>query len=214
MNPFIALQARLKARSDSEHEQAILRITIFAMVLAYMGIVLGWSSANPNFGSAPLLLLQGLAIALAAALAIFVAICLSPAASRIRRLIGMVVDVGAATFCMFLAGEAGVVMIGVYLFVIFGNGFRYGSAYLMVCQLLCLAGFAAVLMLAPYWQSHQVTGWGLMVSLLVVPLYVSTLLRRIQAAHATTEEALRSRNERYRKTEGSCLSARLWEREE
>jgi len=42
---------------------------------------------------------------------------------------------------MFLAGEAGVAMIGVYLFITLGNGFRYGRAYLFACQALCLFGY-------------------------------------------------------------------------
>ena len=74
----------------------------------------------------------------------------------------MVTDSGAATFCMYLAGEAGVSMLGVYLFITFGNGFRYGRNYLFVCQLLCLIGFASVLRFSPYWENHQVAGWGLM----------------------------------------------------
>lgn len=39
MNLVAALRARLLARADSEHEQAILRIVIFALVLTYMAEV-------------------------------------------------------------------------------------------------------------------------------------------------------------------------------
>jgi two-component system sensor histidine kinase RpfC len=105
--------------------------------------------------------------------------------------IGMVADAGAATFCMFLAGESGVSIVGVYLFITFGNGFRYGRAYLVACQALCLVGYSAVLLLAPYWQGHLVTGCGLMLTLVVIPLYVSTLLKRIQESRAKTDQALK-----------------------
>jgi two-component system, sensor histidine kinase RpfC len=91
---------------------------------------------------------------------------------------------------MFLAGEAGVSMIGVYLFVIFGNGFRYGRNYLFACQLLCIVGFIAVLRFAPYWQEHQVADWSLMVMVIVLPLYVSTLLKRIFDVHARARQEL------------------------
>jgi two-component system, sensor histidine kinase RpfC len=109
---------------------------------------------------------------------------------------GMLADTGAATFCMFLAGESGVSMIGVYLFITFGNGFRYGRAYLFACQALCLLGFSAVLVFAPYWKAHPVAGWCLMIALIVLPLYVSTLSQRIQEAHAKTERALKDCLER------------------
>jgi two-component system sensor histidine kinase RpfC len=110
----------------------------------------------------------------------------------------MVADAGAATFCMFLVGESGVVMIGVYLFIIFGNGFRYGRAYLFVCQALCLVGYSAALLFAPYWRGHSVAGWGLMVTLVVIPFYVSALLKRTRESHARTEQALKECLERER----------------
>lgn len=138
--------------------------------------------------------MYGLAGDLALALAIFIAICLWPAPSIARRATGMLADAGAATFCMFLAGEAGVLMIGVYLFITFGNGFRYGRSYLFACQALCIAGFSGVLAYVPYWQSHRTAGWSLMVALIVLPLYVSTLLKRIEEARARAEEANKAKS--------------------
>ena len=148
----------------------------------------------PSSGHRELLLLQGLGVALALALALFLAICMFPAPNRLRRAIGMLADAGAATFCMFFAGESGVSMIGVYLFITFGNGFRFGIKSLFACQFLCLAGYAAVLLWAPYWQGHQVAGWNLMIALVILPIYVSTLLKRIEVARARAEEANRAKS--------------------
>src|SRR6202158_3517768 len=188
------LRRRLKARPDSEHEQAIIRIVIVALVLAYMGATYPPNEAAAGPGQGELLLLQGLAAALLLALALFVAICVWPASNVPRRVVGMVADAGAATFCMFLAGESGVSMVGVYLFITFGNGFRYGRAYLFACQTLCLVGYCGVLLLAPYWLTHRVAGWCLMLALVVLPLYVSTLLKRIQESRARAEEANRAKS--------------------
>ena len=191
--PFQTLRGRLQSRADSEHEQAILRIVIVALVLAYMALF-----HTPNLGVTPTphgsLLLLGLAAALALGIAIFVAICLWPRPNVPRRAVGMVADAGAATFCMFLAGESGVSMIGIYLFITFGNGFRYGRSYLFACQALCLMGYSWVLLHAQYWQGHVTAGWSLMVALVVLPLYVSTLLKRIQEARAKAEEANRAKS--------------------
>lgn len=188
---FPDLRARLQSRIDSEHEQAILRIVIVALVLAYMGMVY---APNQITSRGELLLLQGLAGALLFAVGIFLAICTWPRPSVLRRAIGMVADAGAATFSMFLAGESGVSMIGVYLFITFGNGFRYGRPYLFACQALCLTGFSFVLLYAQYWQGHRTAGWSLMVALVVLPLYVSTLLKRIQEARWRAEEANRAKS--------------------
>lgn len=190
-----ALRERLNVRTDSEHVQALVRIAIVSLVLAYMGLMYppGPGSAGTANQAEPLLVF-GLAADLVLALTLFVAICIWPAANIPRRAIGMLADAGAATFCMFLAGESGVSMIGVYLFITFGNGFRYGRAYLFACQGLCLIGFLAVLMYAPYWEYHHVAGWCLMTALVVLPLYVSTLLKPIQQARARAEEANRAKS--------------------
>ena len=186
------LRIRLRAREDSEHEQAILRIVIVFAVLIYMGLTYHPSSKGPGHGE--LLLLQGLAADVGFAILIFGHICLYPAANLHRRAVGMLSDAGAATFCMFLAGEAGVSMLGVYLFITFGNGFRYGRNYLFACQVLCLIGFAGVLAYAPYWGRHREAGWGLMTALIILPLYVSTLLKRIHEARARAEDANRAKS--------------------
>jgi two-component system, sensor histidine kinase RpfC len=190
-HPLKGLRARLKARTDSEHEQAILRIVIVSLVVAYMGFT--YSPDSAGGGHAEPLLVFGLAADLVLAIALFVAICVWPAPSIRRRATGMLADAGAATFCMFLAGESGVAMIGVYLFITFGNGFRYGRAYLFACQALCILGFLAVLFYAPYWEIHRVAGWCLMIALVVLPLYVSTLLKKILEARARAEEANRAK---------------------
>ncbi|HUH93027.1 MAG TPA: ATP-binding protein [Casimicrobiaceae bacterium] len=187
-----ALRDRLKARPDSEHEQAVLRVVIVSLVLAYMGFA--YSPDRASWRHAEPLLVGGLVCDLVLAVALFAAICAWPAPSIPRRVTGMLADAGAATFCVFLAGESGVSMIGVYLFITFGNGFRYGRPYLFACQALCLLGFAATLTYAPYWAMHRVAGWSLMIALVVLPLYVSTLLKRIEIARAKAEEANRAKS--------------------
>ena len=180
------LKARLGARGDSEHEQAALRIVIVGLVLAYMALFHGsptsWSSIDWT-------IVLGLTGFFSVAIAIFVAICIWPEKNLPRRLVGMMADNGGATWYMCLAGEYGFSMIGVYLFVTFGNGFRYGRRYLFGSQALCLIGYTAVLAFVPYWQNHRSAGIGLLIALIVLPLYVSTLLKRIQEARSKAEEA-------------------------
>jgi two-component system, sensor histidine kinase RpfC len=186
MEKLQQFKARLVQRPDSEHEQAALRIVIVGLVLAYMALFHGspsvWSRSDWT-------IVLGLSGFLAIAIAIFVAICLSPSKNVPRRLLGMVADNGGATWYMCLAGEYGFSMIGVFLFVTFGNGFRYGRRYLFGSQVLSLLGFTAVLLLVTYWQDHRSAGVGLLIAMIVLPLYISTLLERIQEARSKAEEA-------------------------
>jgi two-component system sensor histidine kinase RpfC len=183
---LVRLRNRLRNRRDSEHEQALLRIAIVGLFLAYMTLVHDTGSVNGVADDAVILLLASFFVV---GLAIFAAICLWPAANIPRRLIGMIADNGGATWYICLAGEYGFSMIGVFLFVAFGNGFRYGRRYLFASQALSVAGYGTVLVFVPYWHDHRAAGIGLLIALIVLPLYVSTLLERIQEARAKAEEA-------------------------
>jgi two-component system, sensor histidine kinase RpfC len=180
------LKYRLQAREDSEHEQAALRIVIVGLVLAYMGLFHGsptkWSLLDWT-------IIGGLSAFFVLAVAIFAAICIWPRKNIPRRLVGMLADNGGATWYMCLAGDYGFSMTGVFLFVTFGNGFRFGRRYLFASQALSLVGFAGVIWLVPYWSGHRAAGIGLLIALIVLPLYVSTLLKRIQEARSKAEEA-------------------------
>ena len=180
------LKRRLQGRDDSEHEQAGLRIVIVGLVLGYMamfhGVPSSWTTLDWT-------IIGGLSGFFVLAIAIFVSICIWPTKNIPRRLIGMIADNGGATWYMCLAGEYGFSMVGVFLFVTFGNGFRYGRRYLFTSQAMSLAGFVSVIVLVPYWQGHRSAGIGLLIALIVLPLYISTLLQRIQEARAKAEEA-------------------------
>ena len=180
------LKARLHARSDSEHEQAGLRIVIVGAILAYMALFHG---APSHWSSNDLAIVWILSGFFAVAIGIFAAICVWPASNVPRRLLGMLADNAGATWYMAVAGEYGYSMLGVYLFVTFGNGFRYGRRYLFASQILCIAGYVGVIILAPFWQMHRTAGIGLLIALVVLPLYVATLLERIQDALSKAEEA-------------------------
>ncbi len=189
---IVSLRSSLRQRPDSEHEQAILRIVIVAAVFVYMATI--YAPALDDSRHTQLILLSTLAVDLVFAFATFLAICIWPASNVPRRIGGMFADAGTATIVVMITGEAGVSMVGVYLFITFGNGFRYGRRYLYACHVLCLAGFLTALLFTPYWKLHQVAGWSLFISLVVLPLYVATLLTRIQEARAKAEEANRAKS--------------------
>ena len=178
------LKARLGARPDSEHEQAVLRILIVGIVLAIMTVM------HPD----ERLLVWVLSADVVFAVGVFLAVIAWPAANVPRRLLGSLADNVTATAVMFLAEDAGTAMIGVYLFVSFGNGFRYGRSYLFISQALAIIGFASVLYFDDYWGQHQTAGWCLLVALVVLPVYVSTLLKRVHEAQRRAEEANKAKS--------------------
>ncbi|MCL4761742.1 MAG: hypothetical protein KJ018_08145, partial [Burkholderiales bacterium] len=97
-------------------------------------------------------------------------------------------DMTALSVGMAGADEGGVPMIGVYLWVTVGNGFRFGPKYLMVAYWLQLTGFGLQLLFVPFWIEHRVIGLGLLLALAIVPLYVLVLLSRLTAQKDAAEQ--------------------------
>jgi two-component system, sensor histidine kinase RpfC len=121
-----------------------------------------------------------------------------PHTSPLRRMLGIVADNAAITFAMLGLGERGAVIFGVYLFVAFGNGFRYGRAYLYLSQVLALVGFGLVLSVSDFWAKDLFVGVGLLLILIVIPFYVGELAHKMRARHLETEQALNECLERER----------------
>jgi len=112
-----------------------------------------------------------------------------PGPNPARRLISMVVDLGALSFQLHLGGEVTSIFYPLYLWIIFGNGFRFGNAYLFAATGLGMAGFAAVVFTTPLWHDNLLLSIGLLVGLFILPLYTSTLIRKLSQAKQEAEQA-------------------------
>jgi two-component system, sensor histidine kinase RpfC len=182
---------RLKAilaplRGTAELEQAFLRVFIGGIVLVY----LAWSILSDREVQRD----EAEVLAVAIAFFIFgVGITLHtrslPDASPVRRFIGMIADNAVTTFCLIQMGERGAFVLFVYLFITFGNGFRFGRLYLHACQLMSIAGFSLVLWLSPFWRQHPQIYSAFFISLIVLPLYVGFLSERIKRERKRADEA-------------------------
>jgi two-component system sensor histidine kinase RpfC len=78
--------------------------------------------------------------------------------------------------------------------VIFGNGFRYGRRYLFAAAAFGTFAFGAAIHFNAYWQDKLSLGIGLLVGLVVLPLYVSSLLKKLTIVGKRAEEANRAKN--------------------
>ena len=171
-------------QKDVEFEQGLLRTIVVGLLLAYLLIKSMLGGDGIDTLAVPLAFAY-----FAAAIALIAAIRLRPGAYPSRRVLGMVLDNSGATACLWLAGDAGAVAIGVYLWVAFGNGFRYSRRYLFASQAMSVVGFASVALFAPHWQEHPYLSAGVLVMLLALPIYVATLIARLQEALARAEVA-------------------------
>lgn len=107
----------------------------------------------------------------------------------VRRYIGNIGDVTAISYGMVAAGEAGIPLFVLYLWITFGNGFRYGIPALIVSSVLSVMGFGVVVALSPTWQAHPSLVVGVLTSLVILPLYTGHLLDMLNVALTRAKEA-------------------------
>lgn len=119
-----------------------------------------------------------------------------------RKLTGTWLDIGATTIFMALTSDIGVMLVCVYLWVIFGNGFRYGKNYLYHAQALSIVGFLIATNISPYWKTHQTIGYSLILMLIILPLYVAKLITRLhEATHKVEIERQKAADASHAKTQ-------------
>ena len=184
--------ARLRNRPDSEHEMTINRLVLSGLTLAYLVV----ASAIGNASAAGILDKAGLLLALywACSFALFGHLLHRPGVSVARRLIGIVCDFGIFSYGMHIGGEAMAPLYPIYLWVIFGNGFRFGLAYLAAASVAGVIAFTAVVLTTEFWHGHLPLSAGLASGLILLPIYVSSLIRKLSDAKRQAEEASRAKS--------------------
>lgn len=181
------LLARLRDRPDSEHEQATIRLILGSLMVAY---VVATYDAGGDGVSRDLVVRISAGFLSASAL-LLIAIILNPAVSKTRRVIGIVHDMCAITTALALAGESGAPLLGVYLWVMIGNGFRFGPSYMLLAAVLGILGCLLVFTTSPFWARHPMFSISFLVVLVMIPAYAAALINKLnEAIHRANEASL------------------------
>ena len=180
------------AAPREELEQTVIRVIIVGVIFIYLSVLLYFHRGGV-IDPAEFQTLTVTTVFLLLAVLLVVLVLKMPHESPIRRFTGMVCDNAVASFFLFRMGEDGAVILGVYLFVIFGNGFRYGKIYLHVCQCLGLIGFGLVLWASPFWSHHREIGVGFIIALVILPFYVDKFRVALMEARKHADEANQAR---------------------
>jgi signal transduction histidine kinase len=178
--------AAARAGDVLELEQAQLRLTIVAVVEVYFAVAFLWDRILDD---GELTVLGLIACIFLLGIAHFAWMLARPGINHLRRRTGVLLDMSAITLGMVLAEEVGAMLYGLYLWVVIGNGFRFGRWYLHYAQALALAGFATVLVFSEFWSEHTTLGAALMLVLVAIPWYVALLVSKLHAASQRLQEA-------------------------
>jgi two-component system sensor histidine kinase RpfC len=183
---------RLQNRPDSEHEQAAVRILIFVISTTYLYVLAGTFQTTPEIIQTALYLQH---FGLTCSILLLVSIIIYPQKSKRRIILGIILDPIYISVALYLGGSIVAPWFGTYLWVIFGNGFRYGEKYLYLSTATAITGFFFVVLFNPFWQQQLSLGIGLLISLFVLPGYVVTLIKRLQEEKKKAEQANQAKSE-------------------
>ena len=182
------VRSRLSNRPDSEHGQASVRVIMLFVVYAYLELFV---RGAPGVERALNISIAILAVDFLLASSILAWIVARPGVSHPRRMLGMVLDYGLMGTGMYLLGALLAPMYVIIMWVTVGNGLRFGPRYLYLAVAAATTTFGLVLYGTPYWQQNIWLGGGLLVGLVAIPLYLSSLLRALveatEAAKAASE---------------------------
>ncbi|MEW4466659.1 response regulator [Parasphingorhabdus sp. JC815] len=171
-------------RSRNREREMIINRLVLIMIALPLAYLLDGSSE----------LMLGFQLHLMGSLALMIYYCFSPAPSPIRRIGGLIVDFGVAVYLFTIGGGAVAAIYPLYLWVILGYGFRFGIEWLFIAAVLGTISFGWTVYTVPYWQENLSLSVGLLVGLMVVPAYCSTLIIKISKATKEAEDANKAKS--------------------
>jgi len=176
---------------DEELSQSKARITHATL---YAGIYLFLNSIHANIHAATIAnSLTITATYLVFSVIWYIWVKRTPFQWPARRYISLFTDMAIITTAFHILGKNSAIGYPLFLWVIVGNGIRYGQRYLMAGILLGVVGFASIVQYAPFWRDNTELSIGLLAGAIILPLFFLKVLRRLQILRQLEIELDRSR---------------------
>ncbi len=176
----------LSNRLGSEVEQSMMRLFVIIITCSYI-IFFAQPENLDNYDLSVVFAV----IYIVFSFLLFVSIKLFSKPSTIRIIAGIVLDVTTLSAYMSIGDQWVLGMSWIYLIIIIGNGFRFGSQYLHIALVFSLIGFTAACTIANYWTENLISIVVVYLSILVLSFYVKMLIKRlthaIEAANTSAE---------------------------
>lgn len=182
----------MRARPDSEHETILNRVVIYVLINVYAATI-DYLGLVPDQPLLPVIGPYSLIFAMLT-VASFLHLLWQPGECPTRKIAMMALDTVCVTYAIHLGGETFLWLYPVLLWIILGNGFRFGNKYLWISSGMTVSAFLALIMLSPFWHRYPALSWGCLVALIILPAYVSVLIRKLNAARQQAEAANRAKS--------------------
>lgn len=182
MHDFNRLRKTLRHRADSEHEQAMVRIgmvammTIWFMLAPHTGLI---GDDGLKSGHAVTYALMYLVVAAMT----FLMLLRRPEVNPRRRIFWLVADPVIFGSIFLVAGKAAVPLSFIFVWLPIDNGFRFGRKYLFASLSISLFMLGMVVHKQYYWGGHAIIAAGILLEVLLVCTYTAIPIGRLNAAN-------------------------------
>ncbi|GAB4517640.1 MAG: hybrid sensor histidine kinase/response regulator [Parvularculaceae bacterium] len=113
--------------------------------------------------------------------------------SHARRVISILSDYVTLSLFLIVGEQTTAPLLVFYLWVIFGNGFRFGVPYMMFSSALSVLSFATVAFASDFWRDQIFSTAGILLSMIVLPIFARQLIITLQSAKQAAEAANESK---------------------
>ena len=176
--------------SLGEYQQAVIRLIILASITVYFSLHYSLIG-DKNILEQPI---GFLTIYDVIAIFILITFKFTPDKSHIRRAFTLLSDLTLLSSTLYIGGATATPCFSIYLWLIVGYGMRFGQIYLLAGTIIATVEFSFVLLTTQYWIEQRTAGIGLLIGMVVLPIFFSVLLNKLTKAKADAEEANKAKS--------------------
>ena len=178
-------QIIIRSKDDPSLSQAVARITIAMLFLALSALLYD----DPEYTTMPIISSLYFLYAIGSLYLEY----RDPQKSLARKVTNMVADFGAQSIFLYTSGQGAMFVYPFMLWVIIGNGLRFGPKYLYIALTISVTFFGLATQLNPVWHQHQDFIIAMTTGLVVLTIFYATLIKKIYQLNATLEKRVKER---------------------
>ncbi len=193
-NKIVEIFAKIKAKDNNEElSQALARLILSPAVFFVISFLTFFAGYDYSLHT---LLLSGFHSLYS--VFIFFNTLRYPKNYKIRRMLNIIADLGAINLVIYFCDTSAIFLYPVMLWVVVGNGVRFGVKYLYISLSLAVLFFGSATYFNSDWHAHPELSKSLVVGLVILAIFYDSLIRKLHYLNATLNRRVRERTRELR----------------
>jgi signal transduction histidine kinase len=180
---------RAGLKKDPEFQQAVVRIAMLIVGLTYIGL-----GVYSDYYPIQIEYYAWFGISFSIYTVIVLALVITHPGSIPRRFVTLFIDLSSVTLAMIYTGGAGSPMFLLYIWIFVSQAVRFGRKYLYMASFMSIIGFVCVLAVEGEINKYTFESVFLILTLLALPVYLDTLLKKLRDAKQQADDANRAKS--------------------